>query len=306
MVRRAVLALAIAALTVPATASAAKPTPLRVMTYNLYQGSELTHTLAAGSIAALPAAVAADFNDVQASDIPARMAVVAAEIKAARSDLVGLEEAALWRTQSPSNLSVPAKTVAYDFVAILLQALRRLGVSYRAAAIVENSDVQAPASFPSGSMDVRLTDRVAVLARAGVKVSHVTTRTYRATAKVTVPAGLTIAIKDGFAALDAKRGAREVRFVATHLDALSEPVRTAQASELVSGPAKGRGPTVLVGDFNSATTTAAYATIASSGIRDTWLQAMPAAPGFACCHNPADLTAASPALSASTTSSHAA
>jgi hypothetical protein len=235
MVRRAVLALAIAALTVPATASAAKPAPLRVMTYNLYQGSELTHTLGAGSIAALPAAVAADFNDVQASDIPARMAVVAAEIKAARSDLVGLEEAALWRTQSPSNLSVPAKTVAY-FVAILLQALRRLGVSYRAAAIVENSDVQAPASFPSGSMDVRLTDRVAVLARAGVKVSHVTTRTYRATAKVTVPAGLTIAIKDGFAALDAKRGAREVRFVATHLDALSEPVRTAQASELVRAP----------------------------------------------------------------------
>lgn len=295
---RAALAvtLAVAASTVTPVAAAAKPATLRVMTYNLYQGSELTHSINAGSISALPAAVAADWGDVQASNIPARMAIVAAEIKAAHPDLVGLEEAALWRTQSPSNLSVKATNVAYDFVNILISALHAQGVNYRAAAIVNNFDLQAPGSFPSGSMDVRLTDRVAVLARAGLKVSHMQAKNYKATASITA-AGLKFTIQDGFAAGDVKLGARSLRFVATHLDALSESVRTAQAKELVKGPTKGKTPLVLVGDFNSATTTPAYKALVRSGLKDTWLQAQAGNPGFTCCHDPANLTSDMPALS---------
>jgi endonuclease/exonuclease/phosphatase family metal-dependent hydrolase len=295
---RAALAatLAVAASTLTPAAAGAKPATLRVMTYNLYQGSELTHSINAGSISALPAAVAADWADVQASNIPARMAIVAAEIKAAHPDLVGLEEAALWRTQSPSNLSVKATNVAYDLVGILIKALQAQGVSYRAAAIVNNFDLQAPGSFPSGSMDIRLTDRVAVLARAGVKLAHVQEKNYKAASSITV-AGIKFTIQDGFAAVDAKLGARTVRFVATHLDALSEAVRTAQAKELVKGPTKGKAPLVLVGDFNSAATTPAYKTLVYSGLKDTWLQAQAGSPGLTCCHNPADLVSDTPALS---------
>jgi hypothetical protein len=295
---RAALAatLVVAASTLTPVAASAKPATLRVMTYNLYQGSELTHSINAGSISALPAAVAADWADVQASNIPARMAVAAAEIKAAHPDLVGLEEAGLWRTQSPSNLAVKATNVAYDFVDILVKALRADGVSYRAAAIVNNFDLQAPGSFPSGSMDIRFTDRVAVLVRAGVKVARVQAKNYKAASSITA-AGINFTIQDGFDAVDVKLGGRRLRFVATHLDALSEPVRTAQAKELVNGPTKGRTPLVLVGDFNSVTTTPAYKTLVHAGLRDTWLQAEAGNPGFTCCRNPADLTSDTPALS---------
>jgi endonuclease/exonuclease/phosphatase family metal-dependent hydrolase len=278
-----------------ATVASAKPAPLRVMTYNLYQGSELSHSISAGSISALPAAVAADWADVQASNIPARMAVIAAEIKASHPDLVGLAEAALWRTQSPSNLAVPAQNVAYDMVAILVKALQAQGASYRAAAIVENFNLQAPGSFPSGSMDIRITDRVAVLVRSGVKVMHTQTKNFKAMASITA-AGIKFDIPDGFVAVDAKVGARKLRFVATHLDALSEPVRTAQATELVKGATKGKTPLVLVGDFNGTSTSAAYKALTQSGLKDTWLQAYPGKPGFTCCHNPYDLTSDTPAL----------
>jgi endonuclease/exonuclease/phosphatase family metal-dependent hydrolase len=280
---------------VPAGA-VAKPATLRVMTYNLYQGSELTHSINAGSISALPAAVAADWADVQASDIPARMGAIAAEIKVAHPDFVGLEEAALWRTQSPSNLSVRATTVAYDFVDILVKALQANGASYRVAGIVNNFDLQAPGSFPSGSMDIRITDRVAVLVRSGVTVTHTQAKNYKATSSITA-AGIKFVISDGFVAVDAKVGARKLRFVATHLDALSESVRTAQAKELVKGPTKGKSPLVLVGDFNSAVTTPAYKALVHSGLKDSWLKAMPGNPGFTCCHNPNDLVSNTPPLS---------
>jgi endonuclease/exonuclease/phosphatase family metal-dependent hydrolase len=290
-----VAALVVAASLTSATAAGAKPATVRVMTYNLYQGSELTHSIGAGSISALPAAVAADWADVQASDIPARMAAIAAEIKANHPDLVGLPEAALWRTQSPSNLAVRAQNVAYDFVDILVKALHAQGASYRAAAIVNNFDLQAPGSFPSGSMDIRITDRVAVLVRSGVKVTHTQTKNFKATASITA-AGITFVISDGFVAVDTKFGANKLRFVATHLDALSDSVRTAQAKELAKGPTKGKVPLALVGDFNGMTTSAAYKALTGSGLKDTWLQVYPGQAGFTCCHNPSDLKSDTPAL----------
>ena len=279
----------------PAALAAKKPV-IKVITYNLYQGSELTHSIAAGSISALPAAVAADWRDVQRSDFPARAAVIAAEIKAANPDVVGLSEAALWRTQAPSNLSVRATNVAYDYVAILEQALQKAGAGYHTVAIVENFDLQAPGSFPSGSMDIRLTDRVAIIARNGVKTAHPKTANYKATASITA-AGIKFVIKDGYAATDVKIGGKAIRFVATHLDALTESVRTAQAKELVKGPTRGAKPLVLVGDFNGKTSSAAYHSLVGSGLKDTWSQAYPSAPGLTCCHNPDDLVADTPPFS---------
>lgn len=286
------LTLACVALAAPTAVGARKPV-LRVMSYNLYQGSELIHSISAPSISALPAAVAQDWADVQSSNFPARAAVIASEIKAANPDVVGLSEAALWRTQAPSNLSKPATNVAYDYVDILLQALRGVGASYRVVAIVNNFNLQAPGSFPSGSMDIRLTDRVAIIARKGVKTAHVKTANYAATASITA-AGIKFVIPDGYAATDVRIGGKTIRFVATHLDALTESVRTAQAGELVRGPTRKRSPLVLVGDFNGMSTSAAYRELTGSGLKDSWLQAYPSLPGLTCCHNPYDLVSDMP------------
>ena len=55
--------------------------------------------------------------------------------------------------------------MAYDFVKILVDALNARGLHYAAVAVTRNASNQAPGRFPFGFMNVRLTDRVAILAR---------------------------------------------------------------------------------------------------------------------------------------------
>src|SRR5436305_2654123 len=112
--------------------------PVTVMSYNIFQGSELSHTLRAKSFSQVPAAVAADYDNVIASNIPARARAIAAEIKTSKPDSVGLQEAVLWRTapSGPSPFMVPGKatTVAYDSVGLLVKALARRGLHCQAVA----------------------------------------------------------------------------------------------------------------------------------------------------------------------------
>ncbi len=266
--------------------------PVTVMSYNLFQGSELSNTLAINSIAALPAAAAADYQNVIKSNIPARAKAIAAEIKANRPDLVGLQEAVLWRTQSPppsSSLAIPgtATTVSYDFVSLLVKALARLGVRYRAVAVTNNVDVQANASFSSGQMAVRFTDRVAVLARSGVKVSNVRQQNFTAHDSFNL-LGVQIPVPDGYASVDARIGKRTLRFITTHLDglntAMAPSVRNAEANEIVNGPAKTSLPVVFTCDCNSTPSSLTYGTLTAAGLRDRWRALNPRRAGLTCCH----------------------
>jgi hypothetical protein len=74
--------------------------------------------------------------------------LLADEIAAARPDLVGLQEVALWR-HGPLQLDkigqLNATEVDYDFLAILLGDLSNSGISYAVASIQQESDVEAPA-----------------------------------------------------------------------------------------------------------------------------------------------------------------
>jgi len=57
---------------------------------------------------------------------------IAAQAESTAPDLIGVQEAALWRTGSPSGSFPPpaATTTAYDFVQILTDALRAHGLHY--------------------------------------------------------------------------------------------------------------------------------------------------------------------------------
>jgi Endonuclease/Exonuclease/phosphatase family len=280
------------ALGVPAAAAASKPQPVTVMSYNIFQGSELSHTLSASSLAALPPAVAADYANVIASNIPARAAALAAEIKASKPALVGLQEAVLWRTQSPPvGIKIPgtATTVSYDSVALLVKALRRLGLHYRAAAITNNVDVQATAAFPDGrKFDVRFTDRVAILARQGVMISNVQEQNYAAHDSFTLLGSVPIKVPDGWASVDARVGGRTLRFITTHLDGLNDSsasgIRAAEAQEIVSGPAHTNLPVVFTCDCNATSTTTTHHELTAAGLRDSWTQVNPHLAGLTCCH----------------------
>ena len=113
-----------------------KKTPVTVMTRNLYLGSDLTQALNEAVQLGKPGhqdsyadAVGQVMQNVNQTDFGKRAISLAQEIKTSRPDLVGLQEAALWRVQIPTDGTplnpngTPAVTVAYDFLQQLVDQL---------------------------------------------------------------------------------------------------------------------------------------------------------------------------------------
>ena len=260
-----------------------------VLTRNLYVGSPLDAVLAAPSPAEIPARVAALWAAVQASNYPERAEALANEIQETEPDLVGLQEVALWRIQSPgdnrSANPTPATAIAIDFLGILLTELAERGLSY-VATVSTGSDVELPSATGD---DIRLTDREVILVRAGVATSnpqegHFTTNLSGPVGGV---GGPMITIRRGWASVEVSRGGDAFQFVSTHLETeIFSPIQVAQAAELLQVLSDVALPVVLVGDFNSAadrSSTPTYGNLLEAGFTDAWSEAMPDSAGLTCC-----------------------
>jgi hypothetical protein len=268
-------------------------TPVTLMSYNIFQGSELSHSFATTTRAQLGPAIAADYDNVLQSNIPARAKALAAEIQQDRPVAIGLQEAVLWRTRTPAGqepyaLPGDATHVSYDFVKLLLGELAARGAHYRAVAIANNLDVQAPGDFlQANKMDVRYTDRVTILVRRGVSVSNVQEHNYTVEDAVHV-IGFQLPVPDGWASVDLKVGSRRFRFITTRLDGLNDPrsngVPAAQAREIISGPAHTKLPVIFTCDCNSTPATRTHQELVAAGLRDSWGSLHPHLAGPTCCH----------------------
>jgi hypothetical protein len=95
------------------------------------------------------------WNTVVANDFHARAELLADEIAMNRPDAVGLQEAFLWRTQSPSDPATPATHVVYDYISELLAALDARGTSYEVAESIELLDIETPTLMGIDSDDPR-------------------------------------------------------------------------------------------------------------------------------------------------------
>jgi endonuclease/exonuclease/phosphatase family metal-dependent hydrolase len=268
--------------------SSARERDLSVMTYNIYQGTELENSIAARTGQDFVIGATKDFLMMRQTNFSDRARALAAEIAASKPDLIGLQEVALWRTGPHKTPAEPATSIDQDFLQILLDALGKRGLSYSTASSVDNFDVQGPALLSAdGLTDVRLTDRDVILARtdrfgADIKLSNPQSSNYTTNLVITTVAGPT-AVLEGWASIDVKYRGRMVRFVTTHLDAFVPQIRLAQANELLSGPANTRLPLIVAGDMNTTTTTDTYAAIATAGFADVWAQLHAADAGFTCC-----------------------
>ena len=267
------------------------------MTRNLFLGADLTLAYSAlaapGGPAELPAAVAGIFNPgeppgvVQRTDFATRAVGLADEIEAARPDLIGLQEAALWRTDD---------TVAADHLELLEAELARRGLRYRCVAAKVNGDVALPSA---AGIVVGLSDREAILARddEAPALSNVQSGPFASLLPIETANG-TFALARGWMSVDARLEGTAIRFISTHLEVAITPaaaaVQLAQAGELVDGPAATDLPVVLLGDFNARPDTPTYRALIAAGFDDAWTRANPDGPtGFTCCHahpldNPAD------------------
>jgi hypothetical protein len=284
---------------------------ITVMTYNVYYGTDPSPLLTV-PLDQVPFVAADVWAKVIQTDFPARAGALAALIAQRQPHLVGLQEAALYRIQSPGDAvfggSIPATTVAYDFLTLLVDSLAARGLSYVVAASDSTTDVEVPvftgvdgAGNPKFD-DVRLTDRDAVLARADVSFANPQHGKYQAYIPVSLGPVQT-GVFEGWASVDATFQQRTYRFVSTHLEAqLAVPVQIAQAQELLGLLQAEARPTILVGDFNSdvlghvpGAATPSYGMITDAGFRDSWMRPPQDVLGATCCESD-DLTNPQPAL----------
>ena len=270
------------------TASADERANVRVMTQNLYQGTELANTLAATTQQQFLLGVAADYTNVIATNFPERADAIASEIARSRPALVGLQEVALWQTQALDQTGKPTGpwTVSYDFLQILLDRLAAHGLHYATVSVRTDFTVAGVGLFATGLKGVSLTERLAILARTDLPASRLRLTNpqqagYQAFVPVKTLTG-TLPIGSGWLSVDVTTDETTFRFITTHLTAitLAIGVQAQQMQELLAGPAATTLPVVVAGDFNSTPSGPAYAEALSAGFADQWIVARGSDPGF--------------------------
>lgn len=225
---------------------------LTVMTRNLYLGADLSPALQATDINGAVNAAFQIEQQVHRTKFPSvRAALLAKEIKKHKPDIVGLQEAALWRT-GPYDLSAvtsgPKATQVDpqggDFLQDLLAQLNKGGkkgkkgaasakkkkapaVRYRIAVVKNEFDFEMPVNQGTGGLSVcpaqchneRLTMRDAILVRKGVKVSNAQSGTFNTLLRVKVGGAINVDVTRGWVAGDFKVHGKKVHLVDSHFEA---------------------------------------------------------------------------------------
>jgi endonuclease/exonuclease/phosphatase family metal-dependent hydrolase len=252
---------------------------VRVMTQNVYEGTNFEELGAATTPAEFVAAVTATFQGIAATKPAERAADIAKEIAQHKPDLVGLQEVSIVRTGTTS----PATTVQSDLLQLIRDELAKLRQRYVLVAIVTKLDAEAPSTL---GFNVRLTGQDAILARddQDLKLSNVQVKNFNTNLVFPSPVG-PIIFKRGWASVDVKMAGRTFRFATTHLDPVVPAIRQAQANELLQGIGNTL-PVIVVGDFNANPSDPSDPTHQSfllANFDDAWLLRRPFNPGFTCC-----------------------
>ena len=237
----------------PAAASA-KPGDLKVMTRNVYLGADLIPLAVPAPLPAFEQAAAQRFQTVLANDFPTRAKALAAEIRKARPDVIGVQEATIWRRGADGvkdGPATPATQVIYDSSRELLKALRAAGSPYREVVGRDWFDFEAPTAL---GHDVRVTQRDVILVRKGSKMK--VRKTFRGgfTNHFDPPTPVGVARQlRGWVGVDGTLAKKRFRFVSTHLEAYSPAIADQQMRQLLRKTLRSKKRrSILVGDYNSA------------------------------------------------------
>jgi len=112
--------------------------------------------------------------------------------------------------------------------------------------------VPVPGSATPCLLDVKFKDRDVIVARGDpmLRLTNAHKDHFHNVISFTTDFGATLTLLRGWASVDVRRGAAFFRFIDTHLEAVSDVYRDAQAGELLLGPALTLQPLLVVGDFN--------------------------------------------------------
>jgi endonuclease/exonuclease/phosphatase family metal-dependent hydrolase len=220
---------------------------VRVATYNLYLGADLSLLFGVSDLAGLAEQVAVVRAQLDATRFAERAAAVAALLARERPDLVGLQEVSRWVCTGPDG----GEQVLADFLPTLLDALAAVGCAYDAHARSAAFGGSVPVS---GTEQVTLAGANVTLVRRGgpVRVLGEATGPFQAGHRVVTGIdGVTFPIRRGWGRVDVRVDGRPLRFVNTHTEAWDGPVRDAQRDEVLAATAGVDVPVVLVGDLNA-------------------------------------------------------
>jgi endonuclease/exonuclease/phosphatase family metal-dependent hydrolase len=261
---------------------------IKVMTYNVDEGTDFQEVLGAQTFPDFLAAVQLTVNNVIATNPPRRMQAIAHQIAITQPDLVGLQEVTTWRV-GPGPNPTP---VLFDMLQELLSALAAQGQHYTPIVVIHEFDLQAP--LPDLTTFVEAANSDVILARTdedALQLSNVQSAHFAAL--LTLPTFIgPFTILQGWGSVDVSLHGQSLRFIVTHLANFIPQipstvlVQEAEAAELVSGPANTALPVVIAGDFNadadnpSDPTFATYAEMTSFGFGDAWAATHPREPGF--------------------------
>lgn len=272
---------------------------LRVMTRNLYVGVDLFRLAVAEDLDDVRRIAGALLAEARSHPYGARVDALAAEVAASEPAVLGVQEAALIRTREPSEFDGDhdpgASDVLVDLLAELEGALAARGLEYERVASTVTNDIEVPAATGDGDVDVRITDRTALLVRDDIAVEDARADRFEATVPIPL-ADTELRLRRGFCRVDLAVDADPATVATAHLEAFDGSARRRQAEELL-GRLPGDRPVVLAGDINSGpdSGSGAYDALTESFV-DAAAAVAPDAASATCCYD-ADLRDDAGALS---------
>ena len=268
---------------------------LRVMTYNLNEGTDYKEVQAARTPTEFLIAVGQTIKQVRATEPDVRMQAVAKQIIAAGPALVSLQELDQWATGSldlATGKCGPV-TVEFDMLPALMDALKSQGANYEIANKAQNWAFPPTPGlfFPEGQFFcLKVVDTIAILARTdlGSKLQIDDTQAsvfdnilifHSAVGDLPFPRG--------WISVDARFNNKAFRFINTHLESENDDIQRLQGEEIRLGPANTSLPVIVAMDSNSTAYPfpqgATYLDFVLGGFRDVWSETRPQDPGLTCC-----------------------
>ena len=283
------IALLLSPIAHPQVTTDAQRGTVKVMTYNLFQGTDFVEILSAQTFQDYLVAANLTLNQVIDSNLPLRMQAVAHQIAITQPDLVALQEATLWRLGAGMNPT----DVLYDPLQELLDALKAQGQHYYAVEVLDEYELQGPLDAGFTTF-LKANGRNVMLARSDepdLQLSEIKSGTF--TNLLTLPTLLgPLTINRGWGSVDVQFHGQSFRFIITHLEnpiaqiPLTFQLQQAQAMELNFGPANTSLPVILAGDFNAIAneptdpSNATYQEMLNFGFSDAWADRNPPRPGL--------------------------
>lgn len=229
--------------------------PVSFLTWNIYLGADVAPLIPNPT----PERITEVIRQFLATNFPLRAEAIANEIESKKPDIIGLQEAARLVLEIPGF-----GEVIYDFVSILLDALKERGLHYEVAAHNDNFAAQAP---DSNGNTINFLDRDIILIRKKRKFKVIDNQEANFVNNLVVGP---FVITRGWSYIDIKLDKRVFRVINTHLEPVDERTKKLQAFEILIGPANTNIPVILLGDMNAVPGSGTYNLFINQGFLDVW------------------------------------